>query len=136
MVRRQIKALFAAFFACLMVVAAVNAAAEADFLGFWSGNWEGAGSEGRFDISITKSGDALGGGVDVGQDTGDYKAAFTTAALEGGKFKARYDYTPDPQAEIVLEGTFEGTGGTGTWTMVQKGGSEPFAAGSWAVKKK
>jgi hypothetical protein len=133
---KRIAAVFAALVSCWILAAAVHATTDSSFLGFWSGNWEGAGAGGRFDISLTKTGDALAGGVDVGQDTGDYKASFTTATLEGGKFKARYDYTPDPQAEIVLEGTFEGSGGAGTWTMVQKGGTEPFAAGSWTVKKK
>jgi hypothetical protein len=55
--------------------------------------------------------------------------------LEGGKLKARYDYPPEPQAEIVLEGAFEGATGTGTWTMVQKGGTDAFASGTWTVKK-
>jgi hypothetical protein len=136
MVSTQIKAILATLVGCLMLVGVVNATAQANFSGSWSGHWEGAGAGGRFDISITKTGDALGGGVDVGQDPGDYKANFTTASLEDGKFKARYDYTPDPQAEIVLEGTFEGSGGTGTWTMVQKGRTEPFAAGSWTVERK
>lgn len=132
MFRKRLTGL-AALLGCLVFIAAH---ASDQFLGAWSGSWEGAGSGGRFDITLTKTGDALGGKVDVGQDTGDYAATFSTATFEGGKFKARYDYPPEPQAEIVLEGAFEADSATGTWTMVQKGGSESFAAGTWAVKKK
>jgi hypothetical protein len=132
----KMKAGLAALMGCLFLAAAVHAAKDADFLGSWTGTWEGGGAGGRFDITVAKNGDVLGGKVDVGQDTGDYTAAFTKASLEGGKFNGRYDYTPDPQAEIVLEGAFEGTDGKGTWTMVQKGGTDSFAAGTWAVKKK
>jgi len=127
---------FAAIVGCLFLAAAVHAAKEADVLGTWNGNWEGGGAGGRFDLTITKTGDKLGGKVDVGQDTGDYTATISTASLDGGKFKARYDYTPEPQAEIVLEGTFEGANASGSWSMVQKGGSESFASGTWTVKKK
>jgi hypothetical protein len=132
----KLQAGWAVLLGCLFLAAAVHAAKDADFLGNWSGTWEGAGAGGRFDITLAKNGDALGGKVDVGQDTGDYSATFTTATLADGIFKARYDYTPDPQAEIVLEGAFEGADGKGSWTMVQKGGSDAFASGTWAVKKK
>jgi hypothetical protein len=125
----------AAFLGCIGLAVAVYAAGDAGFLGLWSGNWEGGGAGGSFNLTLTRTGDALGGKVDVGQDTGDYSSNFTTASLEGGKFKAKYDYPPEPQAEIVLEGTFDAANGTGTWTMVQKGGTDAFAAGSWTVKK-
>jgi opacity protein-like surface antigen len=122
-----------ALLSCLAVAAAVHAA---DVVGAWVGNWEGGGAGGTFNITLSKNGDALAGKVDVGQDTGDYSAPFTSASLDGAKFKARYDYPPEPQAEIVLEGTFEGANASGSWSMVQKGGSDSFAAGTWTVKKK
>lgn len=127
------KTIVGALLGCLLLAAAVQAA---DLMGLWNGTWEGGGAGGRFDLTLTKDGAAIGGKVDVGQDTGDYTAQFSTASLEGNKLKARYDYTPDPQAEIVLEGAFDGAEGKGTWTMVQKGGTDAFAAGTWAVKKK
>ncbi len=133
MFRKRVQRGMVALLGCCVLI---GAHASAEFLGAWAGSWEGAGSGGRFDMTLTQTGAALGGQVDVGQDTGDYTATFSTAALEGGKFRARYDYPPDPQAEIVLEGVFEAGAATGTWTMVQKGGTESFAAGSWAVKKK
>lgn len=131
---RRIRNGFAVFLGCLMIAAAFAAGSE--FLGAWTGTWEGAGSGGSFKITLTDSEGKLGGKVDVGQDTGDYTATFSTASLEGGTFKARYEYTPDPQAEIILEGTFAGNEGKGTWAMVQKGGNEPFFTGTWQVTRK
>jgi hypothetical protein len=133
MFSKRVRMSLAALVGCFILVA-VHASDQ--FLGAWSGSWEGAGSGGRFELTLTKTRDTLGGKVDVGQDTGDYTSTFTTASFEGGTFKARYEYPPEPQAEIVLEGTFDADSATGTWTMVQKGGSESFAAGSWTVKKK
>jgi len=125
-----------AFIGCLCLAAGAFAAKDAGIVGTWNGTWEGGGAGGRFDLTITQAGEKLGGKVDVGQDTGDYSADFTSAAMDGGKFKARYDYPPEPQAEIVLEGAFTGSDATGTWSMVQKGGTDSFAAGTWTVKKK
>lgn len=133
MFSKRIRTSVAALIGCLMLVAVQ---ASDQFQGAWQGTWEGAGSSGRFNLTLTKSGDAWGGKVDVGQDTGDYTATLANASFEGSKFKARYEYTPDPQAEIVLEGTFAGSDATGTWSMVQKGGNESFASGSWTVSKK
>jgi hypothetical protein len=129
----KIKTIAGALLGCLLLAAAVQAA---DLMGLWNGTWEGGGAGGRFDLTLTKDGAAIGGKVDVGQDTGDYTAPFSAASLEGNKLKARYDYPPEPQAEIVLEGAFEGAEGKGTWTMVQKGGTDAFAAGTWTVNKK
>lgn len=133
MFKQRLKSSLALLVGCLMLVAVQ---ARDQFLGTWSGTWEGGGSGGTFVMTLTKSGDTLGGKVDVGQDTGDYSSTFSSASFEGSKFTARYEYTPDPQAEIVLEGSFADGAATGTWTMVQKGGNEPFAAGNWAVSKK
>jgi hypothetical protein len=133
MFSKRMKTSVAALLGCLVLIAVQ---ASDQFQGAWNGTWEGAGSSGRFDITLTKSGEAWGGKVDVGQDTGDYTATFSSASFEGDKLKARYEYTPEPQAEIVLEGTFAGSTATGTWSMVQKGGSDSFAAGTWTVKKK
>jgi hypothetical protein len=131
----KIKAGWAVILGFAFLTMAVQAAKDVDAVGSWTGTWEGGGAGGSFKLTFTKTGDALSGNVDVGQDTGDYSAPFTSASLEGGKLKARYDYPPEPQAEIVLEGAFEGATGTGTWTMVQKGGTDAFASGTWSVKK-
>jgi hypothetical protein len=125
----------------LMLVLGVCAALAQDsgqFVGAWKGTWEGGGAGGRFEITVEKGGDGkLNGGVSVGQDDGDYVAKFTAAVVEGGELKARYSYTPDAQADIVLTGKLQDGGLSGTWMMVAKGGGADaqFAAGTWTVKK-
>ena len=131
----RIKSGWVAIIGCMFLALVVHAAKDTDIVGSWTGSWEGGGAGGSFKLTFTKAGDTLGGKVDVGQDTGDYTAGFTSATLEGGNLKARYEYPPEPQAEIVLEGAFEGASATGTWTMVQKGGTDAFASGTWTVKK-
>jgi len=109
----------------------------ASFLGLWNGSWEGGGGAGRFDLTVERGADGkLSGGVSVGQDTGDYVAKFVTVAIEGGELKARYSYTPDEQADIVLAGKAEGGALSGSWSMVQKGQDTALAQGTWTVKKK
>jgi hypothetical protein len=108
------------------------------FVGAWKGTWEGGGAGGRFEITVEKSADGkLSGGVSVGQDGGDYVAKFTSVVVEGGELKARYSYTPDAQADIVLAGKSQDGGLSGTWMMVAKdgGADTQFAAGTWTVKK-
>src|SRR5262245_29261797 len=73
------------------------------FAGAWKGTWEGGGAGGRIEVTVQKGADGkLSGGVSVGQDTGDYVAKFTSATVEGGELKARYAFTPDEQADILL----------------------------------
>jgi len=128
---------WAALIGCLLLLAAgVLAAKEADRLGRWVGTWEGAGSGGSFELTLARGADGtLTGKVEVGQDTGDYSAAFKAVTLEGDRLNARYDFPPDNQAEIVLDGNFNGADVSGTWSLVAPGTNESFAAGSWTVKQ-
>lgn len=113
-----------------------NAASGADIAGEWDGGWEGAGGSGTFKLTLTPGADGkLSGGVSVGQADGDYKATFTSVAIVDGKLIAKYDYTPDPQAEIALTGTFEGATLKGEWKMLPKGQEMELAAGTWNVTK-
>ena len=57
----RIKRSWVALLGCLFVAAAVHAATDGDLLGHWKGNWEGGGDGGRFEITLTKEGEALGG---------------------------------------------------------------------------
>jgi len=131
---RQLHTRFAVL-ACVVVATVVHATAGGGAFGHWKGNWEGGGDGGRFEITLTNAGDVLGGKVDVGQASGDYTASFSAVTLQDGKLTARYDYTPDPQAEIVLEGRFDDAKASGTWSMVAKGNNEALFAGSWSVDK-
>jgi hypothetical protein len=134
MSRKRARTGLLASIGCLVLAAAVHASDQ--YLGVWPGIWEGGGVSGTLQLTLEKKGAELTGKVDVGQDTGDYSSTFSAASIDGTKFTARYPYTPEPQADIVLEGTFDGNKASGTWTMVESGGNTPFAAGSWEVEKK
>jgi hypothetical protein len=108
------------------------------FAGAWKGTWEGGGAGGKIEVNLQRAAEGkLSGGVSVGQDDGDYVAKFTSAVVEGGELKARYAYTPDEQADILLTAKLQDDGLSGTWTMVAKGGGADtaFAAGTWTAKK-
>lgn len=124
--------------ATLALLGAV-ALAQADisaFTGTWNGTWEGGGT-GRFDLTIEKGGDGQpAGGVSVGTDQGDYTAKFKQLSFEGQNMKARYEFPPDPQADIIVTGVFNGGAAEGTWSLVPKDGDQSFAAGTWKVAKK
>ena len=107
---------------------------SSDVLGTWSGTWDGAGS-GGFELTLEKGEDGkLKGNVSVtGEPT--YKATLRTVSLDGNKMSAEYDFTPDPQLEVILKTTFDGKKASGTWTARQKGGTE-LATGNLSLAKK
>jgi hypothetical protein len=110
-----------------------DAAASAPF-GTWSGSWEGMGASGGFELTIEKGKDGPAGRVSV---TGDptYKATLKSAGVDGKKLTAKYDFPPDEQLEVALEGTIEGDSIKGTWVVRSKPDGGEVASGSWNVKK-
>lgn len=119
------------------VAAAPSSGAQAtseEYLGTWTGTWDGAGS-GGFEITLEKGADgALSGRVSVtGEPT--YTATLKTASLKGGALTATYDFTPDDRAEVALEGTFEGNAANGTWVLREKASGSEAASGTWSVKR-
>jgi hypothetical protein len=136
---------FSMFFASVLVslsvgMATLVLAADSDakqYVGTWKGTWEGGGASGRFDLTLTQGADGkLSGGVSVGSDTGDYESKFSSVAITGNKLTAKYDYTPDAQAEIALTATLEAANAKGTWSMLPKGQATELASGTWTVAKK
>ncbi|HMN44914.1 MAG TPA: hypothetical protein PKE27_10090 [Povalibacter sp.] len=126
------------WFAALMLIVAgafsvLQAADGSRFAGKWTGTWEGGGSGGSLVLTIAAGADA--GEVAVGQDTGDYTATFASVSVADDRLTIRYPYTPDPQADILLTGTFAGDSASGEWNMVAKGESTSFASGTWTVKR-
>ena len=105
------------------------------YLGKWTGTWDGAGT-GGFELTLEKN-DAgvLGGRVSV---TGDpaYQAVLKTVSFEGKKMSAKYDFTPDDRAEVVLDASFDGNQASGSWSLREKGSANELACGSWTVSKK
>jgi hypothetical protein len=105
------------------------------YVGVWSGSWEGGGT-GGFELTVEKGTDgALAGKVSVtGEPT--YKATLKTIAFDGAKMTATYDFPPDDSLEVVLAATFEANAAKGHWTARQKAGGNELASGTWTVKRK
>ena len=107
----------------MLAAVAVSAAAPREgaqteageqFAGVWSGSWEGGGS-GGFELTLThEKGKPLTGSVSVTGEP-EYKATLTSVVFDGAKMTAKYDFTPEPAAEVVLAATFTGETPTGTW---------------------
>jgi len=126
-----------------IVLAVVSAAAQApretqsngsQFVGTWSGRWDGGGASGGFELTIESKENTLGGGVSVtGEPT--YKATLKKLAFDGNKMNAAYDFTPDEQAEVVLAATFDGDTAKGTWSLRAKADGTEVASGTWNVTK-
>jgi hypothetical protein len=139
-VRRSWWGVFAAAVVLIAgVVTLMPAAMSADdnpYVGTWAGTWEGGGS-GRFDLTIERdAAGALSGGVSVGTDQGDYVAKFKELSFDGGKMKAKYDFPLDAQAEVAISGAFAAADAQGQWQLQPQGQDQPFAGGTWTVKKK
>ena len=79
-----------------------------EFVGVWSGTWEGAGGSGGFELTLEKGTDGVAGKVSVtGEPT--YKATFKALSFDGKKMNAKYDFPPSAaDAEIWLAATFDG----------------------------
>ncbi|MEO7272443.1 MAG: hypothetical protein ABIX28_00775 [Vicinamibacterales bacterium] len=116
-------------------VAAQSGNADA-MLGTWSGTWESSGTSGTFALTLAKTeGGALGGKVAVGGEPA-YEAALTSVSVEGSKLTAKYDFTPDPRAEVVLTATVEGQTAKGSWSVREKASGTEAVSGSWTVTRK
>lgn len=128
----------------ILIVSAVCSAAQRgggessagdQFVGTWTGTWDGAGS-GGFELTLEKPKDsALAGRVSVtGEPT--YKATLRTVSFEGTKMTAKYDFPPDERAEVVLALTFDGSSTKGTWTLIEKASTADVATGTIILKRK
>lgn len=105
------------------------------FLGAWAGTWDGAGT-GGFELTLEKDKDgALGGKVSVtGEPT--YKAILKTVSIDGNKMSAKYDFTPDERAEVIVAAELDGNTLKGTWTLRDKASATDLATGGLSVNRK
>ena len=104
------------------------------FVGTWTGTWDGAGS-GGFELILEKSKDTpLTGRVSV---TGDptYKATFKTVSFDGAKMTGKYDFPPDERAEVEIVLTFEAKAATGSWRVLEKATTSQVATGTLSLKR-
>ena len=115
---------------------AEGASTGEEFVGTWSGSWEGMGASGGFEVTLEKGKDgAVSGGVSVtGEPT--YKAKFTSLSFDGKKMTAKYDFTPEPAAEVVLTIVFDGNTAKGPWSLREKATGNEAATGSITMTKK
>ncbi len=132
-------------FVCLLFLGVVcieaqrgaeGSATGEEFIGVWSGTWEGSGSSGGFELTLEKNKDGpVTGRVSVtGEPT--YKADFKALSFEGKKMTAKYDFPPSELAEVVLVATFDGDRAKGTWSLRTKADGTEAVAGTWTVSKK
>ena len=128
----------------LMMFGAVCAAAQgaggvdtADRVaGTWVGTWDSGGSGGAFELTFDKNQNgALAGRVAVSGEP-SYNATFKALSFDGKKMAAKYDFTPDDQAEVVLAGSFDDSTASGTWSRRAKAGDSEVASGTWTVTRK
>jgi hypothetical protein len=112
-----------------------QASGAEQYAGTWAGTYDGTGS-GSFEMMLAKAADgAMTGKVTVSGDA-PYAADFKSVAFEGAKMTAKYDFPPDPSAEIVMIATFESASAKGTWSLRPKGQPDELAGGGIAVTKK
>jgi hypothetical protein len=129
------------FWLCIVILggaagASRQATSDEARAGTWSGTWEGEGATGGFELTLEKGKEGpLTGRVSVtGEPT--YKATLKTLTIEGNKLTASYDFTPAPEAEVVLAATFDGNACKGTWVLREKATSTTAAQGTWSVARK
>jgi len=106
------------------------------YAGAWTGSWEGAGASGGFALTLEKPKDGpMTGKVAV---TGEpsYEATLKTVSFDGAKMTAKYDFTPDPAAEVVLTATFDAKSATGAWSLLEKASGNEVVSGGWKVARK
>ena len=117
-------------------VGARQAASGEQYAGMWTGTYDGVAT-GPFEIILTKDKDgAMTGKVNVMMDAGNYSADLKSVSIDGTKMTMKYDYTPDPSAEVVMTATFDGNTAKGTWSLRPKGQTDEIAGGGIAVTKK
>lgn len=135
---RTLIALMFAVCAGLVISAQQSDAGKAaeQYVGQWTGTWDGAGSGGGFDLTLDKPKEGpLTGSVSV---TGEpsYKATLKSVSFDGAKMTAKYDFTPDEAAEVVLTATFDGNKATGAWSLLEKASGNEVASGGWKVTRR
>ena len=122
---------------CLAGLAqAKQTAGEKNLVGGWTGSWTG-GSNGSFEITITKDADGkLGGSVTPKPEDGEsYTVSFKSVALADGKVTMKLE-DPNGEAEITLEATQDGSVLKGTYSVRIKADGNEVDRGTITANKK
>lgn len=130
--------------AALWLVAQALPAAAADgdqYLGKWTGTYQGDNTSGHFELILERSSAGLiTGTIAVSGDGGgaaDYSVKLKSASFSGDTFTAAYDSPGDDQTQINMQGKFSPNGGDGDWSVSAKAqpSSAPVATGTWKIIK-
>ena len=130
------------FFFVLIVAAASTVAAQQgtapsgeQFLGTWTGTWDRGGLSADFELTLERGND--GSTVAKVLVAGDptYQATLAQVAFDGAKMTGNYDFPPQPETEVVIDASFDGSVATGTWVLREKATNFEVVSGSWKVTK-
>src|SRR5262245_4511902 len=135
--RKSLFVVLSLFCFCLAVLAQTEkGAGEKNLVGAWSGAWTG-GSNGSFEITITKDADGkLGGSVTPKPEGGEsYIVSFKSVALADGKVTMKLE-DPNGEAEITLEATQDGSVLKGTYSVRIKADGNEVDRGTITANKK
>jgi hypothetical protein len=133
--RKLLIVLIVCWMGSVAAVIAAQAPAGDQYVGQWSGTYDGAGS-GTMELILDKKDGAIVGKLSANTDGGNYTADLKAIAFDGAKLSAKYDYPLDPSAEVVITATFDGSSAKGTWSLRPKGQSDELAGGGLAISKK
>jgi hypothetical protein len=127
----------------LMVTSVLSAAGEQGgredaqkYVGVWTGSYTGPNGDGDR-VTFTFSKDEKGqwrGGAKWINGGGEQSADFTVLQIADGKLKGTLE-GPNGEAEILIEGQFQGDKLEGTYAISAKGSTEVAEKGSWKVAK-
>jgi hypothetical protein len=112
-----------------------QAPAGEQYVGMWTGTYDGAGT-GTMELMLDKKDGAIAGKISATTDGGNYTADLKGVTFEGAKMSAKYDFPLDPSAEVVVTATFDGNTAKGTWSLRAKGQTDEVAGGGLAISKK
>lgn len=122
--------------ALVSLAQAQQAAGEKNPVGAWAGSWTG-GSNGTFEMAITKAADGkLGGSITPKPEGGEsYTATFTSVAFSDGKGTIKLA-DPSGEVEITLEATVDGSTLKGSYSVRAKADGGEVDRGTFTANKR
>lgn len=89
-------------------------------LGKWTGTWDGGGASGPYELTFEGQSDGSTLATVVVSGDPMYIARLLEVSFEGSKMTAKYDFPPQPETEVVLVTSFDGSAANGTWSLREK----------------
>src|SRR5262245_19779571 len=115
---------------------AQQSTSEKHLVGAWTGSWSG-GSNGSFEMTITKDADGkLGGSITPKPEGGEsYTTSFKSVTLADGKVTLKVA-VPGDEAEVTVEATLDGSVLKGTYSVRSKEDGREVDAGTFKASQK